>query len=151
MTEQLSNISTILQDLGKLITEDESRFLDVPVYWSMIELIADNMPTSAVVFEVLPFNIRNNCEYERQLDIIIVHNTDYEREIILRLSKYAEDMIELMNEHILYGGANYELDFLKGSEIRAKRNNREDTESYKGAKTNFSSLIVLSYLLRYST
>lgn len=147
--EELSKISVIMQELGKLITEDEQRFLDIPIYYSMIELIADNMPDTAVVLEVLPFIVENNCEYQRQLDIIIIHNTDYEREIILRLSKYAEDMIDLMNEHILYGGANYELQFLRGSEIKAKRNNREDTESYKGAKTNYSSLIVLSYLLRY--
>ena len=149
--EQLSKISTIMQEIGKLITEDEMRFLDIPIYYSMIELIADNMPDTAVVLEILPFITENNCEYQRQLDIIIIHNTDYEREIILRLTKYAEDMIELMNEHILYGGADYELKFLRGSEIRAKRNNREDSESYKGSKTNYSSLIVLSYLLRYST
>ena len=147
--EELSKISGIMQELGKLITEDEQRFLDIPIYYSMIELIADNMPDTAVVLEILPFMVENNCEYQRQLDIVIIHNTDYEREIILRLTKYAEDMIDLMNEHILFGGANYELKFLRGSEIRAKRNNREDTESYKGAKTNYSSLIVLSYLLRY--
>ena len=147
--EQLSKISAIMQEIGKVITNDEDRFLDTPIYYSMIELIADNMPDTAVVLEILPFIYENNCEYRRQLDIIIIHNTDYEREIILRLTKYAEDMIELMNEHILYGGGNYELDFIRGSEIRAKRNNREDTESYKGAKTNYSSLIVLSYNLRY--
>lgn len=147
--EELSKISTVMQDIGKTITEDEARFLDTPIYYSMTELIADNMPYTAVVLEALPFIVENNCEYQRQLDIIIIHNTDYEREINLRLSKYAEDMIDLMNEHILYSGANYELKFLRGSEIRAKRNNREDSESYKGAKTNYSSLIVLSYLLRY--
>lgn len=147
--EELSKISVIMQDIGKLITEDESRFLDIPIFYGMLELIADNMPDTAVVLEILPFIVENNCEYQRQLDIIIIHNTDYEREIILRLTKYAEDMIDLMNEHILFGGANYELKFLRGSEIRAKRNNREDSESYKGAKTNYSSLIVLSYLLRY--
>lgn len=147
--EELSKISTIMQELGKLITEDEQRFLDIPIYYSMIELIADNMPDTAVVLEALPFITENNCEYQRQLDIIIVHNTDYEREIILRLTKYAEDMVDLINDHILYGGINYELQFMRGSEIRAKRNNREDTESYKGAKSNYSSLIVLSYLLRY--
>lgn len=148
--EELSKISTIMQELGKLITEDEQRFLDIPIYYSMLELIADNIPDTAVVFEALPFITSDpDCEYSRQLDIIIIHNTDYEREIILRLSKYAEDMIKLLNEHILYGGANYELKFIRGSEIRAKRNNREDAESYKGAKTNYSSLIVLSYLLRY--
>lgn len=149
MVEELSKISTIMQELGKVITNDEKRFLDIPVYYSMIELISDNMPDTAVVLEILPFITENNCEFQRQLDIVIIHNTDYEREIILRLTKYAEDMIDLINEHIEFGGGNYELEFKQGSEIRAKRNNREDSESYKGSKTLFSSLIVLSYLLRY--
>lgn len=147
--EQLSKISTIMQEIGKVITNDEDRFLDIPIYYSMIELIADNMPDTAVVLEILPFIQENNCEFQRQLDIVIIHNTDYEREIVLRLTKYAEDMVELINEHIEFGGGDYELQFLRGSEIRAKRNNREDSESYKGSKTLFSSLIVLSYSLRY--
>lgn len=148
--EQLSKISSILQTLGKFITTDEERFQEIPVYYSMIELIADNMPDTAIVFELQPFTYdQQNCNYERQLDVIIIHNTDYEREVILRLSKYAEDMLELLDEHILNHSGDYELTFLQGSEIRAKRNNREDVESYKGSKTLYSSLIVLSYLLRY--
>ena len=148
--EQLSKISTIMQSLGKLITNDESRFLDIPIYYSMIELISDNMPDTAVVFELKPFRYDlHDCTYRRQLDIIIIHNTDYEREITLRLTKYAEDMVELISEHMLSDYTNYELEFLQGSEIRAKRNNREDAESYKGSKTLFSSLTVLTYLLRY--
>lgn len=148
--EELSKISNIMQSLGQLITNDEERFLDIPIYYSMIELISDNMPPTAVVFEPKPFRYDiSNCNFERQLDIIIIHNTDYEREIILRLSKYAEDMVELLGEHMLVNPDNYELEFVRGSEIRAKRNNREDAESYKGSKTLFSSLIVLTYFLRY--
>lgn len=147
--EKLSSISEILQSLAKVIVSDE-RFQDVPIYYSLIELIADNMPDTAVVFELHPFTYDDSeCSFERQLDILIIHNTEYEREIILRLSKYAEDMIDLMNAHILNNYGNYQLQFLQGSDIRAKRNNREDTESYKGSKTLFSSLIVLSYELRY--
>ena len=147
--EELSEISTILQTLGQLIRNNEN-FLEIPIYYSLIELIEDNMPDTAIVFELQPFAYdTTECNFERQLDILIVHNTDYEREIILRLTKYAEDLVELMNEHILKDYSNYQLEFLRGSEIRAKRNNREDTESYKGSKTLFSSLIVLSYLLRY--
>lgn len=148
--EQLSKISEILQTLGQLISKDESRFLDIPIYYSMMELIADNMPPTAIVFELQPFRYDiTQCNYQREVDIIIIHNTDYEREIILRLTKYAEDLFDLMNEHIENHSGNYELQFLQGSEIRAKRNNREDAESYKGSKTLFSSLIVLTYLLRY--
>ena len=139
-----------MQSLGQLITTDEDRFEDIPIYYSMIELISDNMPDTAIVFELQPFRYdARNCVYERHFDVIIIHNTDYEREIILRLTKYAEDMVELLDEHILNDYANYELRFLQGSEIRAKRNNREDAESYKGSKTLFSSLIILTYNLRY--
>ena len=148
--EELSKISSIMEELGKLITNDEAHFLDVPIYYSLIELIQDNMPDTAIVLELKPFQYDiSQCNYERQIDILIIHNTDYEREITLRLTKYAEDMIELINEHTLTAPINYELLFLQGSEIRAIRNNREDAESYKGSKTLFSSLIVLSYLLRY--
>lgn len=148
--EELSKISSILQELGKLITNDEERFLDVPIYYSLMELISDNMPTTAIVFELKPFQYDiSQCDYERQLDILIIHNTDYEREITLRLTKYAEDLIELLNQHMEFNSSNYELLFLQGSDIRAKRNNREDAESYKGSKTLFSSLIVLTYYLRY--
>ena len=148
--EELSKIATVLQSLAKLITNDEQRFLDIPIYFSIIELISDNMPDTAVVLDVKPFRYDpHNCVYERQLDVIIIHNTDYEREIILRLSKYAEDMFDLIDEHMDFCSEDYELQFLQGSEIRAKRNNREDTESYKGSKTLFSSLIILTYLLRY--
>lgn len=148
--EQLSKISEIMQSLGQLITTDEDRFLDIPIYYSMIELISDNMPPTAVVFELQPFRYDiPNCSYRRELDVIIIHNTDYEREIILRLTKYAEDMVELLSEYMQNSNTNFEMDFLQGSEIRAKRNNREDAESYKGSKTLFSSLIVLTYLLRY--
>ncbi len=148
--EELSKISSILQELGKLITNDEERFLDVPIYYSLMELISDNMPTTAIVFELKPFQYDiSQCDYERQLDILIIHNTDYEREITLRLTKYAEDLIELLNQHTEFNSSNYELLFLQGSDIRAKRNNREDAESYKGSKTLFSSLIVLTYYLRY--
>lgn len=148
--EQLSKISEILQSLGQLINKDEDKFLDIPIYYSMIELIADNMPPTAVVFELQPFRYDiPNCDYRRELDIIIIHNTDYEREIILRLTKYAEDLVELLSEYMQTSSANFQLDFLQGSEIRAKRNNREDAESYKGSKTLYSSLIILTYLLRY--
>ena len=148
--EELSKISEIMQELGKLITNDEEHFLDVPIYYSLMELIQDNMPDTAIVFELKPFQYDiAECSFERQVDILIIHNTDYEREIILRLTKYAEDLIELLSNHMDFSSSNYELLFLQGSEIRAKRNNREDAESYKGSKTLFSSLIVLSYLLRY--
>ena len=149
MTEQLSKINTIFEDLGEIITKSDD-FNQIPIKWAMFELTPNNMPPTVIVFEAKPFQYDiTTCGYERQLDILIIHNTNNEREIIKRLSKYAEDMIELLKLHMDTCIGNYQMEFLQGSEIRALRNNREDTESYKGSKTLFSSLIVLSYSLRY--
>lgn len=149
MTEQLSKINTVFEDLGEVITKSEN-FNQIPIKWAMFEVTPNNMPPTLIVFEAKPFQYKpQDCWYERQLDILIIHNTNYEREIIKRLSKYSEDLIDLLEEHMNTNIGNYQLEFIQGSEIRALRNNREDTESYKGSKTLFSSLIVLSYLLRY--
>ena len=145
--EGLSNYATVLNELGQAITTDTD-FDGVPVYWAMIELIADDMPTSAIVLQGKPCEIdKTGCVYEKQLDIIIVHNTDYVREVTLRLTAYAESMYKTIDNLLLT--SNLDLKYLQTSEIRATRNNREDAESYKGSKTLYSSIIVLSYLLRY--
>ena len=149
MTENLSKINMVFEDLGGIITKSEE-FNQIPIKWAMFEVTPNNMPPTLIVFEVKPFKYNpHDCWYERQLDILIIHNTNYEREIIKRLSKYAEDLIKLIETHMDTHIGDYQLEFIQGSEIRALRNNREDTESYKGSKTLFSSLIVLSYLLRY--
>lgn len=149
MNEQLSKINQVYEELGDLITHNED-FEQIPIYWSMFELTANEMPPTSVVFENNPFGYNGtDCAFETQLDIIIVHNTDYVREITKRLTKYSETMIELINNHIMNDYTPYQLDFLQGSEIRAMQNNRSDAESYKGTKMLFSSLIVLSYNLRY--
>lgn len=150
MSEQLSKINQVFESLGEIITKSGD-FNKIPIKWAMFEVTPNNMPPTLIVFEALPFLVHGNigCEYERQLDIIIIHNTNQEREINKRLSKYAEDMVELINQHMGSSVGSYQMEFLQGSEIRAFQNNRKDAESYKGSKTLYSSLIVLSYLLRY--
>lgn len=149
MTEQLSKINIVFEELGKFITEDEN-FKNIPIRWAMYEVSPNNLSPTMIIFEAKPFEYDiTQCNYSRQLDVIIVHNTDYEREITKRLSKYAEDMVELIETHMTGSHGNYEMTFVEGSEIRAKRNNKEDVESYKGSRTLYTSLIVLSYLLRY--
>ena len=146
-TENMSKYATVLEQLGTAIT-DETTFNKVPVRWDMIELIPDNMTTTEIVLQGKPYTLDDTgCVYERQLDIIIIHNTNHPRSITLRLTKYAEDMKEIIDALLLK--SNLDLTFLQTSEIRAMRNNREDAESYKGSKTLYSSMIVLSYLLRY--
>ena len=141
---ELSNYANSLDIIGQAIT-DNTDFDEIPVYYDMIELIEDNMPTTAIVLQGKPFQLdATNCLFERQLDVIIVHNTDNQREVTLRLSKYAELMYQTINNIVLT--TNIDLTFLQGSEIKAQRNNREDSESYKGSKTLYSSIIVLSYL-----
>ncbi len=149
MTEKLSKLNQIFEQLGEVITHDEN-FEGIPIYWGMVELTANEMPPTSIVFETIPFEYdTTHCAFETQLDIIIVHNTDYPREINKRLSKYAELMVDLINNHIINDYTPYQLQFIQGSEIRAMQNNRADAESYKGTKMLFSSLIVLSYNLRY--
>ena len=145
--ENMSKYATVLEELGTAITNDTD-FNKVPVRWDMIEVIPDNMATTEIVLQGKPYELdATRCVYERQLDIIIIHNTNHPRSITLRLTKYAETMKDIIDELLLT--SNLDLTFLQTSEIRAMRNNREDAESYKGSKTLFSSMIVLSYLLRY--
>lgn len=145
--ENMSKYATVLEELGTAITNDTD-FNKVPVRWDMIEVIPDNMATTEIVLQGKPYELdATKCVYERQLDIIIIHNTNHPRSITLRLTKYAETMKDIIDELLL--SSNLDLTFLQTSEIRAMRNNREDAESYKGSKTLFSSMIVLSYLLRY--
>lgn len=145
--ENMSKYAIVLEQLGTAITDDTD-FNKVPVRWDMIELIPDNMTTTEIVLQGKPYRLdATGCVYERQLDIIIIHNTNHPRSITLRLTKYAETMKDIIDNLLLT--SNLDLTFLQTSEIRAMRNNREDAESYKGSKTLFSSMIVLSYLLRY--
>lgn len=147
--EQLSKINQVYEILGDLITHDEN-FDEIPIYWGLFELTANEMPPTSIVFENTPFRYDNTtCNYETQLDVLIIHNTDYVREINKRLSKYAELLIELIDKHIVNDYVFYQLQFIQGSEIRAMQNNRKDAESYKGSKMLYSSMIVLSYNLRY--
>ena len=148
MVEELSKYASALNTLGQAITTN-TNFHRIPVYYDMVELIQDDMPTTAIVLQGKSFELDDSrCNYLKQLDILIIHNTNHTRSITLRLTKYAEDMKDIIDD-VMLNVNDFDLEFLQGSEIRSMRNNREDAESYKGSKTLFSSLIVLSYLLRY--
>ncbi len=152
MSEQLSRISTVFEEIGVAITNaeinNEKAFEDIPVFWDMVEVSANTMPPTCIVFTAKSWKEDNtHCLLERQLDIAIIHNTDYAREISLRLSKYSEDLKQIIDN--LISTSNLDLTFIGGSPIGYLTNNRKDTESYKGTKTLFSSIIVLSYLVRY--
>lgn len=147
MTSELSRIVNAIETIAVAINDSED-FDGVPVFYDTIEVTPDNMPDTCIVFKAKAWdNTDDGCNLERQIDICILYNTDHERTIILALTKYGEDLKKLTDELVLT--TNLDLTFIEGSEIYAKRNNREDSESYKGSKTLFSSMIVLSYSLRY--
>jgi len=147
MTRELSRITTVLETIALAISDSED-FKNIPVFYDTVEVMPDNMPDTCIVFKAKEWdNDDTYCNLERQLDICILYNTDNEREIFLGLTKYGEDLKALIDELVLT--TNLDITFLSGSEIYAKKNNREDSESYKGSKTLFSSMIVLSYSLRY--
>lgn len=147
MTSELSRIVNAIETIAVAINDSED-FDGVPVFYDTIEVMPDNMPDTCIVFKAKAWdNTDDGCNLERQIDICILYNTDHERTIILALTKYGEDLKKLTDELVLT--TNLDLTFIQGSEIYAKRNNREDSESYKGSKTLFSSMIILSYFLRY--
>lgn len=149
----LSRIATIYEIIGKSIVEyvDEDEiqlFEGIPIRWDMSEVTPNNLNETEIILQGKPFSLdETGCNIERQLDICIIHNTDYVRDITLRLTKYSEDMMRLIKDLVLNQGI--DLTFVQGSEIGYTKNNKEDSESYKGSKTLFSSMIILSYLLRY--
>ena len=152
MAEELSRIATIFEELGTGIVNAELNgevpFEDIPIFWDMVEVSANTMPPTCIVFTAKTWREdKTHCHLERQLDIAIIHNTDYEREITLRLTKYSEDLKQIIDDIIL--NSDIDMSFRGGSPIGYLRNNREDAESYKGSKTLFSSIIILNYLLRY--
>ena len=150
MNEDNSRIVNVMETLGKAL-KDNTTFSTIPIFWDMVELNPDNLPDTCIVFKALTWHVAQDdpCAFERQLDICIIHNTLDTRQITIRLTKYAEDLKEIIDNVILFGDGSFDLKFLGGSEIGALKNNKEDSESYKGSKTLFSSMIVLSYEVRY--
>lgn len=153
MQDKLSRLATVFEELGLAITNYTDKdgvtpFEDIPVFWDMVELSVNTMPPTCIVFSAKEWqNDKTHCHIERQIDICIIHNTDYAREITLRLTNYSETLKDIIDEVILT--SNIDLTFVNGSPIGYLKNVREDSESYKGSKTLFSSIIILSYLLRY--
>lgn len=149
----LSRIATIYEIIGKSIVEyvneDEIQLFEgIPIRWDKSEVTPNNMNETEIILQGKPFRLdETGCNIERQLDICIIHNTHSVRDITLRLTKYSEDMMRLIKDLVLNQGI--DLTFVEGSEIGYMRNNKEDSESYKAGKTLFSSMIILSYLLRY--
>ena len=151
--EKLSKIATIYETLGKAIQDytdefDEKPFDRIPIKWNMVEITPNNLPPVCVIFSGKTWREdETGCNLERQLDISITCTSKYPREIMLKLSKYSEDMKKLIDELVLT--SNIDLTFLQGSEIGYLKLAKQEKMEYKNTGTVFDSIIVLSYLLRY--
>jgi len=145
--EDISQIEAVLTELSEVISDSDD-FEDIPLFYDMMELTPNNLPPIGIVFQAKPWHLTaDGCNYERQLDICIVEDGENARNVLLNLWSYSEKLQKLLQNYILT--SNLDLSFLQGSEVRGLRNVKEDTESYKGTKTVYASIIVLSYLLRY--
>ena len=90
---------------------------------------------------------KTNCNYERQLDILLISTTEERREgIVGQLFYFSEVLKKIIDD---YAMRTPYLTFIEGSPIHGRAYNRESIDSYKETKQLFTSMIVLSYLLRY--
>lgn len=142
-----SKIGEILEEITDEIISTDT-FKKTPIFYDFIEVDANNVPPTCIIYKPLTaFPDDSHCHYERQLDIILLITTEERREgIVGQLHKFSERLKDILDEYSLK--SNY-LTWLQTSPIHARAYNRESIDSYKETKQLFSSMIVLSYLLRY--
>lgn len=143
-----SKIGEVLEYISQEITNTET-FNDTPIFYDFIELDANNLPPSCIVYKPLEWEYDiSQCHYERQLDIVLLITDEDRREgIIGQLNMFSEKLDETMRDVAMT--APFYLQFLQGSPIQAFAYNRKSSDSYKETNQLFSSMVVLSYLLRY--
>lgn len=142
-----SKVGLILEEISEEITASET-FADTPIFYDFIEVSANNVPPTCIIYKPLEWQMdASNCNFERQLDIIIAITTEEIREgIVGQLFKFSEKLKEITDE---YSRKKPYLTFLQGSTIHGRAYNRKGEDSYKQTPELFTSMIVLSYLLRY--
>ena len=140
-----SRIGAILEEITEEILADDT-FEGTTIFYDFIEVDANNVPSTCIIYKPLEATLdKTACNYERQLDIILLITTEERREgIIGQLHKYSERLKDCID-----GLRSNNLTFLQISPIHARAYNRESIDSYKETKQLFSSMVVLSYLLRY--
>jgi len=143
-----SRIGEVLEAISEKITETET-FVDTPIFYDFIEVDANVLPSTAIVYKPLSWQMDDtHCNYQRQLDIVLLITTEERREgVIGQLFQFGEQMKELIDEVDLPISA--QLDFIQGSPVQGFAYNRKSADSYKETNQLFTSMIVLSYLLRY--
>ena len=144
----MSEISDVLTYINDSFDKNPD-FDGVPIYWDEIELSPNSISFPSLMFKLRAWKPTKGCDVaERVLEVRIMSNTQYPRDILLELWNYEESVREVMNE-ISMESTGFELEEVGGSEVLAMRPNRENEESYKAAKDLWSNLIVIYYKLRY--
>lgn len=143
-----SRIANALELISKAVT-DSPAFANTPIFYDFIEVDPNNMPSSCIVYKPLEWkNTRDGCNYQRQIDIVLLITTEERREgIVGQLFKFGEDLKEIIDEVIMT--SNIDLSFIQGSPVQGFQYNRRGKDSYKETSQLFTSMTVLSYMLRY--
>jgi len=142
----MSKIEEVYETLTTVI-QSSDEFKKLPVYWDDVEASPNTIKTPCVLIKARPWQKGDFCDFERQLDFEIFIQTESPRDILVQLWNYAEDLYRILDE--ASNTFTFELIFRGGSEIGALRPNKDDMESYKSVRTLFTSIIVLTYNLRY--
>ena len=143
-----SRIANALELISKAVI-DSPAFANTPIFYDFIEVDPNNMPSSCIVYKPLEWeNTRDGCNYQRQIDIVLLITTEERREgIVGQLFKFGEDLKEIIDEVIMT--SNIDLSFIQGSPVQGFQYNRRGKDSYKETSQLFTSMTVLSYMLRY--
>lgn len=143
-----SKIGVVLEEISEAITADK-HFKDTPIFYDFIEVDANNLPPSCIVYKPLEWeNGKDGCSYERYIDIVMLITTEERREgIIGQLFMFSELLKEIIDEVIMK--SNIDLKFVEGSPIHGYEYNRKGQDSYKETSQLFTSMAILRYLLRY--
>lgn len=143
-----SKIGEVLEEISEAIVNNDT-FKNTPVFYDFIEVDANNLPPSCIVYKPLEWeNGRDGCSYEREIDIVLLITTEERREgIIGQLFMFSERLKEIIDEVIIK--TNVDLSFVQGSPVQGFQYNRKGQDSYKETAQLFTSMVVLRYLLRY--
>ena len=143
-----SKIGEILEAISEEITATET-FANTPIFYDFIEVDANVIPPACIVYKPLEWKMDDtHCNYERQLDIVLLVTTEERRESVIgQLFSFAEKLKEIMDK--IERTSNAYIEFLQGSPVTGFAYNRKGVNSYKETPDVFTSMIVLSYLIRY--
>lgn len=143
-----SKIGEVLEEISEAIVNNDT-FKNTPVFYDFIEVDANNLPPSCIVYKPLEWESgRDGCSYEREIDIVLLITTEERREgIIGQLFMFSERLKEIIDEVIIK--TNVDLSFVQGSPVQGFQYNRKGQDSYKETAQLFTSMVVLRYLLRY--